>query len=141
MQHPGRETQNTYLHHHRRQILRKSLYLVFRFLLSGDGACFEGLYHYQPGAAQHIRKHAPQDEALHRIADELQAIQQRNLWQLQADIQHQGRYYHEYSMHITVERDSPPVRKPPMTQTVSWVTRYAIWPAGYISNLKRNTTG
>lgn len=111
------------------------------FCCQGDGACFEGLYHYQPGAAQHIRKHAPQDEALHRIADELQAIQQRNLWQLQADIQHQGRYYHEYSMHITVERDSPPVRKPPMTQTVSWVTRYAIWPAGYISNLKRNTTG
>ncbi|EAB8862712.1 antitoxin of toxin-antitoxin stability system [Salmonella enterica subsp. enterica serovar 4,[5],12:b:-] len=77
------------------------------FCCQGDGACFEGLYHYQPGAAQHIRKHAPQDEALHRIADELQAIQQRNLWQLQADIQHQGRYYHEYSMHITVERDSP----------------------------------
>lgn len=73
----------------------------------GDGACFEGHYRYQPGAAQNIRQHAPQDEELHRIADELQTIQQRNLWQLQADIQHQGRYYHEYSMHITVERDSP----------------------------------
>ncbi|ECG8572703.1 antitoxin of toxin-antitoxin stability system [Salmonella enterica subsp. diarizonae] len=77
------------------------------FCCQGDGACFEGLYHYQPGAAQHIRQHEPQDEELHRIADELQAIQQRNLWQLQADIRHQGRYYHEYSMHITVERDSP----------------------------------
>ncbi|ECI2947336.1 antitoxin of toxin-antitoxin stability system, partial [Salmonella enterica subsp. diarizonae] len=43
------------------------------FCCQGDGACFEGMYHYQPGAAQHIREHAPQDEALHRIADELQA--------------------------------------------------------------------
>ncbi|EDL3629279.1 antitoxin of toxin-antitoxin stability system [Salmonella enterica subsp. enterica serovar Newport] len=77
------------------------------FCCQGDGACFEGDYRYQPGASGNIREHAPQDEALHRIADELQAIQQRNLWQLQADIQHQGRYYHEYSMHITVERDSP----------------------------------
>ncbi|SUG74229.1 antitoxin of the YeeV-YeeU toxin-antitoxin system [Salmonella enterica subsp. enterica] len=31
----GVRLKNTYLHHHRRQILRKSLYLVFRFLLSG----------------------------------------------------------------------------------------------------------
>ncbi|EFU2047097.1 antitoxin of toxin-antitoxin stability system, partial [Salmonella enterica subsp. enterica serovar Java] len=77
------------------------------FSSQGDGACFEGDYRYQPGAAQNIRQHASQDAELHRIADELQAIQQRNLWQLQADIQHQGRYYHEYSMHITVERDSP----------------------------------
>ncbi|EGF6523578.1 antitoxin of toxin-antitoxin stability system [Salmonella enterica subsp. enterica serovar Typhimurium] len=77
------------------------------FCSQGDGACFEGHYRYQPQAARNIRDHAPQDEELHRIADELQAIQQRNVWQLQADIQHQGRYYHEYSMHITVERDSP----------------------------------
>ena len=89
------------------------------FSSQGDRACFEGDYRYQPGASRNIRQHAPQDEKLHSIADVLQAIQQRNLWQLQADIQHQGRYYHEYSMHITVERNAPPASRPPTTLTVS----------------------
>lgn len=77
------------------------------FCSQGDGACFEGHYCYQPQAARNIRAHAPQDEELHRIADELQTIQQRHFWQLQADIQHQGRYYHERSMNITVTRHNP----------------------------------
>lgn len=74
------------------------------FCSQGDGACFEGHYRYQPQVARNIREHAPHDEELHRIADELQAVQQRHFWQLQADIQHRGRYYHEYSMDITVTR-------------------------------------
>ncbi|HGY4720953.1 TPA: antitoxin of toxin-antitoxin stability system [Citrobacter amalonaticus] len=77
------------------------------FSSQGDGACFEGHYRYQSQAARNIREHAPQDEELHRIADELQALQQRHFWQLQADIQHRGRYYHEYSMDITVTRHGP----------------------------------
>ncbi|EIT4643231.1 antitoxin of toxin-antitoxin stability system [Escherichia coli] len=77
------------------------------FSHQGDGACFEGHYRYQPQAAREIRVHAPQDSELHRIADALQAIQQRNFWQLQADIHHRGRYYHEYSMVMTVGRNSP----------------------------------
>lgn len=72
------------------------------FCCQGDGACFEGHYRYQPGAARNIREHASQDEELHRIADTLQAIQQRHFWQLQADIQHRGRYYHAGYMHIAV---------------------------------------
>lgn len=74
------------------------------FCSQGDGACFEGHYRYLPQAARNIREHAPHDEELHRIADELQAVQLRHFWQLQADIQHRGRYYHEYSMDITVTR-------------------------------------
>lgn len=74
------------------------------FSSQGDGACFEGHYRYQSQSARNIRDHAPQDEELHRIADELQTVQQRHFWQLQADIQHRGRYYHEYSMGITVTR-------------------------------------
>lgn len=77
------------------------------FWRQGDGACFEGHYRYQPQAARSIREHAPQDEELHRIADELQAIQQRHFWLLQADVQHRGRYYHEHSMDITVTRHGP----------------------------------
>ena len=44
---------------------------------------------------------------MHRIADALQAIQRRNFYQLRADVGQRGRYCHEYSMSITVERDSP----------------------------------
>ena len=35
------------------------------------------------------------------------AIQWRNFFQLSARISHRGRYYHEYSMEIGVQRDSP----------------------------------
>ena len=49
----------------------------------------------------------PNDETLHAIADELQQAQQRNFYQLTALIRQSGRYYHEYSMAIEVERGSP----------------------------------
>ncbi|MFT6670530.1 MAG: hypothetical protein ACJAVZ_002000 [Afipia broomeae] len=77
------------------------------FWSQGDGACFEGSYSHAKGALRKIRDYAPQDDELHRIADTLQAIQRRNFYQLQAGIDHRGRYYHEYCMSISVERDSP----------------------------------
>ncbi|MFA6219952.1 MAG: antitoxin of toxin-antitoxin stability system [Erythrobacter sp.] len=77
------------------------------FWSQGDGACFEGRYSHAKGAPRKIRDHAPKDGELHRIADALQAIQRRNFYQLHADITHRDRYYHEYSMSISVERDSP----------------------------------
>jgi hypothetical protein len=58
-------------------------------------------------APRKIRGYAPKDGELHRIADALQAIQRRNFYQLHAGIVHRDRYYHEYCMAITVERDSP----------------------------------
>ena len=73
----------------------------------GDGASFEGTLHYARGAAKAIRAHAPKDEELHRIADELQSVQKRNFHQLHATIRQSGRYCHEFSMVIEVERDSP----------------------------------
>ena len=72
----------------------------------GDGACFEGTWRYRRGGNLAIRAHAPQDEALHEIADRLQEVQQRNFYQLVADIGHEGRYCHEYAMVITAERDN-----------------------------------
>ncbi|KAB2847969.1 MAG: ABC transporter ATP-binding protein, partial [Sphingopyxis terrae] len=36
---------------------------------------------------------------------EIRDIQRRHFYQLSADIRHRGRYYHEYCMDITVERD------------------------------------
>ena len=76
------------------------------FASQGDGACFEGDYRYARGSAAAIRGYAPKDGELHRIADALLAIQFCNFFQLGARISHRGRYYHEYSMEIGVERES-----------------------------------
>ncbi|WP_375567574.1 antitoxin of toxin-antitoxin stability system [Oceaniradius stylonematis] len=76
------------------------------FWSQGDGACYEGYWSYATGAAKRIRDYAPQDDALHRIADALQAIQRRNFYQLRAEASHRGNYYHEYCMAISVERRS-----------------------------------
>lgn len=77
------------------------------FSSQGDGACFEGVYSYQKGAARRIREYAPQDEELHRIAGRLFDVQRANFFQLRADIRHRGRYCHAYCMVIAVERGSP----------------------------------
>jgi len=77
------------------------------FWSQGDGACWEGSYAYAKNAPARIRAYAPQDEGLHGIADTLHAVQRRNFYQLRAQASHRGRYYHEYCMAISVERDSP----------------------------------
>ncbi|MEI2805268.1 MULTISPECIES: antitoxin of toxin-antitoxin stability system [Paracoccaceae] len=77
------------------------------FWSQGDGACYEGGWRHARGAAARLRAYAPQDAVLHGIADRLQAIQRRNFFQLRAEITHHGHYSHEYSMRISVERDSP----------------------------------
>ncbi len=77
------------------------------FWSQGDGACYEGVWRHARGAAARLRAYAPQDALLHGIADRLQAIQRRNFFQLRAEISHHGHYTHEYSMRISVERDSP----------------------------------
>jgi hypothetical protein len=51
----------------------------------GSGASFEGSYRYVKGAAQAIRQHTGNsDSELIRIADELQAIQKRNGYKVEA---------------------------------------------------------
>ena len=82
------------------------------FWSQGDGASFEGSYSHAGGAARAIRAHAPKDEELHRIADVLQAVQRRNFWQIHASIRQRGRYCHEYTMAVEVERDSPTWQPP-----------------------------
>ncbi len=82
------------------------------FSSQGDGASFAGQYGHAKGAGKAIRTHAPKDTELHRIADELQAVQRKNFWQLIATLRQSGRYCHEYSMAIEVERDSPTWQPP-----------------------------
>ncbi|MDE2979247.1 MAG: antitoxin of toxin-antitoxin stability system [Acidobacteriota bacterium] len=77
------------------------------FSSQGDGASFSGAWSHARGSRRAIREHAPRDQELHRIADVLQDVQRRNFHQLHASIRNQGRYCHEYSMAIEVERDSP----------------------------------
>lgn len=72
------------------------------FACQGDGACFDGSYSYAKGAAKAIRKYAPQDDELHRIADELQALQKRFFYRLEAQCSHTGRYYHSGCMSVCV---------------------------------------
>lgn len=82
------------------------------FWNQGDGACFEGRWRYTRGGNLAIRAHAPQDRVLHEIADRLHEVQQRNFYQLVADIGHKGRYCHEYAMVITVDRDNTHAQPP-----------------------------
>ena len=77
------------------------------FSSQGDGACFEGRYRYAKGGLRAIRAHAPQDTELHRIVDAFSEIQRRNFYQLEATVRHEGRYYHEYTMAVAVERAGP----------------------------------
>jgi hypothetical protein len=87
---------------------RQDLRIMFTgFWSQGDGASYEAFYTYRKNATREIRSYAPKDARLHAIADDLQAIQRRNFYQLHADVSHRGRYSHEYCMAITVERDSP----------------------------------
>ncbi len=75
------------------------------FWSQGDGACFEGEYGYIKGAVKSIMEHAPQDEELHRIARELQAVQRPAFYQLYAYIKQSGRYSHEFCTDVDVRRD------------------------------------
>ena len=72
----------------------------------------------EAGVGIGLRAHAPQDEELHRIADELQAAQRRNFYRLHTSIRTRGNYCHEHSMAIEVERDSP-TWQPPTPATAS----------------------
>jgi hypothetical protein len=73
------------------------------FSSQGDGACYESTYSYAKGAAKKIRKHAPDDKELHRIADELQTLQRRNFYRLTASTRHRGHYYHSGCMSVDVD--------------------------------------
>lgn len=85
---------------------QKSCIWFSGFASQGDGACFEGSYSYRKGASRAIRAYAPTDKRLAAIADQLQQIQRKNLYALEARLTHRGRYYHEHSMEISVERNS-----------------------------------
>lgn len=76
------------------------------FWSQGDGACFDGTYHYAKSATKAIRDYAPKDQTLHSIADRIQKIQAKNFYRLTASIKHHGYYHHEYCTQIEVNSGS-----------------------------------
>ena len=74
------------------------------FWSQGDGACFEGDYHYKKGALKAVKSYAVQDTTLHQIVKDLQEIQSRNFYQLTASTVHRGHYYHSGCMSVDVKR-------------------------------------
>jgi hypothetical protein len=63
------------------------------FSCQGDGASFEGTYHFKAGALNAIKEHAPQDEKLHSIVADLEAAGVMGL-----KITTSGHYSHSGSM-------------------------------------------
>lgn len=77
------------------------------FSSQGDGACFEGSYAYKPGALKALKAEiggeSKGDKELIRIATELQKIQRRYFYKINASMQHRGYYYHSGCMAVNVE--------------------------------------
>lgn len=72
------------------------------FASQGDGAHVEGHYSYLKGAAKAVAEYVPKDATLARIARELQDIQRRHFYRLEARVKHRGHYQHSYCTDITV---------------------------------------
>jgi hypothetical protein len=77
------------------------------FSSQGDGACFSGYFGYSKQCVKRIREHAPQDKELHRIADELAALQKSYFYSLRGYVSQSGRYCHANTMAVdTVEHSA-----------------------------------
>lgn len=63
------------------------------FYHQGSGSSFCGTYGYAKGAVAKIKKYAPQDEELHRIAQGLQDVQRSHFYRLTADITYVRDHY------------------------------------------------
>lgn len=68
------------------------------FCSQGDGASFDGFYRFAPNAETAVNSHASKDETLHRIARELDALQNKYGGRLSASIKHRGHYCHSGCM-------------------------------------------
>jgi len=75
------------------------------FNSQGDGACFEGRYEYAKGSVKAIKKYAPKDTELQRIARELYEIQRRYFYSVWSTVKHRGHYTNENSTEIFVDND------------------------------------
>lgn len=75
------------------------------FWSQGDGACFEGSFHYEKGCHKNVKSYAPKDTELHRIAKAWSKVQRLSFYQLNGRIKHRGHYYHAMCTEISVYGD------------------------------------
>lgn len=68
------------------------------FSSQGDGASFEGLYHYKADAYEAVKEYAPKDEALGRLVAALQEAQAPSGGKIAFAITTSGHYSHSASM-------------------------------------------
>lgn len=98
------------------------------FSSRGDGACFNGYYCYAKNSVKELRKYAPVDEELYQIASKLFDLQKHNGYQLQANIQHRGHYYHAECTTIDIDRtDGVPVSEDTEEQLKDLLRDYMRW--------------
>lgn len=71
------------------------------FYSQGDGSSFAGHYSYAKQAPKKIRDYAGQDTELHRIADQLQALQRKHFYRLCAEITS----HRDTSIRVEVHKD------------------------------------
>ncbi len=69
------------------------------FWSQGDGASWAGRYRYAPGWRKKLLAYC-NDKELLRIGEELQEIQRKHMYQLEASVIQRGRCCHEYTMDI-----------------------------------------
>lgn len=97
------------------------------FSSQGDGACFEGTYSYAKGCVKAVKSHAPQDKELHRIVEELAAIQKRYGYQLFARITHAGWYCHSGTMDVDVDWERGEVKDDDYLEVKQLLRDFADW--------------
>lgn len=106
------------------------------FWSQGDGASFVGGYSFKADAVKAIKDHAPQDEELHRIAEQLTALQTKVRLQtggrLDAQISRSGRYSHSHTMQfdmsiVDTEGEAPAVLPPDEKDLADTLRSFADW--------------
>jgi hypothetical protein len=91
-----------------------------------DGASFEASYAYKAGGAAALRKEAPTETELHKIADGLQALQRRHFYRLTAMVETTGR--DGLSMRAYASRtDDADVDGDMSDEVESYMTDFAHW--------------
>lgn len=97
------------------------------FWSQGDGASFEGTYAYKCGCRKAIRSYAPVDGELHRIADDLFALQKAHFYRLKAKIETRGNYSHSGTMQVDVYDDPETGAALPDDEMTQLMRDFADW--------------
>ena len=93
-----------------------------------DYAAFAGTWKYKKGAAKAIREYAPQDKALHAIADEWQALNKRHFYRLRAICSgRRGNQFAEVYRGYSSRYDDEAVDRETEREAENLVDRLASW--------------